>query len=497
MTDRTITEEHHATDTWHERLAEVSPWARSEAETLAQAQAWLRSQPAARWTRVARILERYAPGLAQIEDDERARLSDLLAADDAASLAGLRSRVAEGLATREPGIAGPRLRVALLDGLVGRLELLVPDWRAALGRAPRTAAGGPELAHAESCDTPSADHDWHRRLEVELGRQLGAPVQIGGSRRLQYGVCNSVFAVEATVDGAPRRLCVRADGPMNRCLALLPKSVEREVIALVRARGVPCAAPLAVVPSPVGEGEALVSEWFVGEGRGREIVCSPALETARSGLAQAMAGALAAIHRLGAGEQPALLPAEPSPLFGDGSVAAALDLLAPRDGVACTGYLALEQHAVYAWLVEHRPPEAEARLIHGDFRVGNLLVATDGRMVVLDWESSHWGDPHRDLANAALPHVRFDRPDRGFAGLCDLDEFIALYREADGPAVDRARLHWWRVYLCLWMSVPTSDWNFIEQSDLAGAWEVPLGLEAMFLAEALLLIAASERGEPG
>ncbi|HBY95564.1 MAG TPA: phosphotransferase family protein, partial [Chloroflexi bacterium] len=37
-------------------------------------------------------------------------------------------------------------------------------------------------------------------------------------------------------------------------------------------------------------------------------------------------------------------------------------------------------------------------LIHGDFRVGNLLVTPDRLTGVLDWEFTHVGDPLEDLA---------------------------------------------------------------------------------------------------
>src|SRR5207302_760434 len=50
------------------------------------------------------------------------------------------------------------------------------------------------------------------------------------------------------------------------------------------------------------------------------------------------------------------------------------------------------------WLLRHLPPATPARLVHGDCRIGNLMVsAQQGLVGVLDWELAHIGDPLRDL----------------------------------------------------------------------------------------------------
>src|SRR6185437_3356402 len=49
------------------------------------------------------------------------------------------------------------------------------------------------------------------------------------------------------------------------------------------------------------------------------------------------------------------------------------------------------------WLREHQPAPVADTLVHGDFRTGNLMIATDGLRGVLDWELTHRGDPRQDL----------------------------------------------------------------------------------------------------
>jgi aminoglycoside phosphotransferase (APT) family kinase protein len=55
---------------------------------------------------------------------------------------------------------------------------------------------------------------------------------------------------------------------------------------------------------------------------------------------------------------------------------------------------------VAGWLAEHRPQTAQTTLVHGDYRLGNVLFAptAPARLVaVLDWEMATLGDPLADL----------------------------------------------------------------------------------------------------
>ena len=53
-----------------------------------------------------------------------------------------------------------------------------------------------------------------------------------------------------------------------------------------------------------------------------------------------------------------------------------------------------------AFLPDSLPPEASARIVHGDFRLDNMILAPDAPKVlaVLDWELSTLGDPMADLS---------------------------------------------------------------------------------------------------
>ena len=100
------------------------------------------------------------------------------------------------------------------------------------------------------------------------------------------------------------------------------------------------------------------------------------------------------------------------------------------------------------WLPEHIPSEDETSLIHGDFRMDNLIFhKTDMRIIgVLDWELSTLGNP---LADFAYQCMAWRIPPTLWRGIQGLDlatlgipseaQYIALYEKQIGrPIVE----HW-------------------------------------------------------
>lgn len=105
------------------------------------------------------------------------------------------------------------------------------------------------------------------------------------------------------------------------------------------------------------------------------------------------------------------------------------------------------------WCADNLPEPVEPRVIHGDFRMGNLMVDENGLAAVLDWELAHLGDPHEDIAFGCVGAWRFGHADKHAFGCGDLDTLFAAYEAAGGGKVDPARFRFWLIYRTLWWAL--------------------------------------------
>lgn len=95
------------------------------------------------------------------------------------------------------------------------------------------------------------------------------------------------------------------------------------------------------------------------------------------------------------------------------------------------------------WLLRHAPVAQRVVIVHGDYRVGNFLQK-DGRITaVLDWELVHAGDPHEDLAWAALRV--FSGGTGRVGGIMDREAFFERYARQTGLTPDPAVLRYYEV----------------------------------------------------
>ena len=104
----------------------------------------------------------------------------------------------------------------------------------------------------------------------------------------------------------------------------------------------------------------------------------------------------------------------------------------------------------FRWLAANRPAPSPPHLVHGDFRMGNLIVDGSGLAAVLDWELVHVGEVYEDLAWFCIRAWRFGAPlDLAAGGLGSIEDFLHAYENAAGATVDRTAFHWWLVLATL------------------------------------------------
>ncbi len=275
------------------------------------------------------------------------------------------------------------------------------------------------------------------QLESVLRPVLGDDVTVENMNILTGGASRTTWAFDA-VAGQDRRALILRTGPPDYVHAGM--ELEANVQQRAAAAGAPVPHILAADNSPAALGNPyLICEAIGGETIVRRI--HRALDEAgRARLLQQCAQALAAIHR-----------ADPA---GAG-LAGAEQLTEWRDRLDEMG----DTTATFEWafrrLGAHPPPPSAPRLVHGDFRMGNLIVDESGLAAVLDWELVHIGEVYEDLAWFCIRAWRFGAPEHlGAGGLGSVESFLSAYETAGGATVDRDAFRWW-------LTLATLRWGVI------------------------------------
>lgn len=98
----------------------------------------------------------------------------------------------------------------------------------------------------------------------------------------------------------------------------------------------------------------------------------------------------------------------------------------------------------FRWLERNRPPSGELRVVHGDFRLGNIMVNEQGLSAILDWELAHLGDPMEDLGWLCVRAWRFGGQ-QPVAGIGTLHDLFDAYESVSGVRPDPEVVRWWQI----------------------------------------------------
>jgi aminoglycoside phosphotransferase (APT) family kinase protein len=124
--------------------------------------------------------------------------------------------------------------------------------------------------------------------------------------------------------------------------------------------------------------------------------------------------------------------------------------------------------SVGEWLRSHMPESGPATVVHGDYRLGNTMMAPDApaRMVaIFDWEMATIGDPLADVGYMCTLWVDRNDPPNLFElskvtreeGFPLREELIARYEDRSGRSMTDIR--WYRT-LALWKSIVFMEGNY-------------------------------------
>lgn len=258
-------------------------------------------------------------------------------------------------------------------------------------------------------------------LVALLGRVLPGVERITDLARLTGGASRETWRFAA--DGRALVVQLQRAGDERDML------VEAAVVGAAGGAGVP-------VPSLVASGRRddggafMVVEAIDGETIARKIQRDDEFASARASFATRAGAALARIHAIDLDSIAGLVATDQIDQY-----TTALDELG-------------EPHPVFElarnWLLANRRSTPRRCLVHGDFRLGNLIVGPDGLRAVIDWELAHIGDPMEDLGWLCVKAWRFGGTEP-VGGIGSREDLYAAYEAAGGGVVDPDEVHWWEV----------------------------------------------------
>jgi len=264
-------------------------------------------------------------------------------------------------------------------------------------------------------------------LTVATGQET---VAAGQPRRLSSGASRESWVLEVAHGEQGTRRYVVQLYPERHVGTGLTAVSEARLLAVAREAGVPVPRVIAAGGPGGPPGAAfLVTEWIDGETLPSRMFRDPVYRPGLAGLHKECASALARIHDL---------PVDLTKLRS-------LDPIEPyQDDLAASGQSHPALEWAYRWLVQNRPAGNPPCVVHGDFRLGNLMVDQRGLRAVLDWELAHVGDPYEDVAWPMVRAWRFDhvRPAGVFP---DRESWLSAYGEATGLDVDPDIVRWWEI----------------------------------------------------
>lgn len=267
-----------------------------------------------------------------------------------------------------------------------------------------------------------------RELAAALAGSLG-PVTVENLARLSGGASRETWAFDAVAaDGSRTELVLRRDPP-GRPGEPGAMSREARVIGAARAAGLAVPEVLLCTDEPdLGGSGGLVMRRVAGETIARRILRDDAYRRAREVLTGQLGGFAAGLHALDP------LPGLPAPD----------PLRELRATLAAAGQPSPVFELALRTLEASQPEPRQPVIVHGDLRLGNLIVGPDSLRAVIDWELVHAGSPAEDLGWLCVKAWRFGS-DLPAAGVGTREGLLAAYRAAGGAGIGPDELRWWEI----------------------------------------------------
>ena len=264
--------------------------------------------------------------------------------------------------------------------------------------------------------------------------EVGIEGKVSNLEPLTGGASKEIWKFEVSNAKQSTKMILRRGSGIEGPLAIKTADearIQKEVIKV----GAPVPKILAVSKNEEELGDSYIMHFVEGESIARKILRDKEYKKALPILAYQCGEAIAKIHNVDVNNF-SFLPKKP-----------AEDQL---EDLYST-YQSFEQPSpvfeyAYLWLKEQDFGNFQESLVHGDFRLGNIIVNADGLQSIIDWELAHIGNPLQDLGWVCGNSWRFGKNDKVVGGFGELEDLLEGYNSVSKLKVNKEMVRCWQVF---------------------------------------------------
>ena len=264
--------------------------------------------------------------------------------------------------------------------------------------------------------------------------EVGIEGKVSNLEPLTGGASKEIWKFEVSNAKQSTKMIFRRGSGIEGPLAIKTADearIQKEVIKV----GAPVPIILAVCKNEEELGDSYIMHFVEGESIARKILRDKEYKKALPILAYQCGEAIAKIHNVDINNF-SFLPKKP-----------AEDQL---EDLYST-YQSFEQPSpvfeyAYLWLKEQDFGNFQESLVHGDFRLGNIIVNAEGLQSIIDWELAHIGNPLQDLGWVCGNSWRFGKNDKVVGGFGEIEDLLEGYNSISKLKVDKEMVKCWQVF---------------------------------------------------